>query len=163
MLLTLIKTLATLFLVEMVAGPTRVDTYRVTVSIAHPKTGKMVNYGVFDKLTGGALDSDDTKYNPGGMEPPVSLGGRKTVDNLTVSRLYRLARDHDVVQQLYDSVGKSRMVISKQPLDVDANVYGKPIVYTGKLKRVLTPEVDSESSGAGLLELEMTVDGFPNS
>lgn len=143
------------------AGPTRSDTYLVNVQIAHPTTGRMVNYGTFDKMTGGELSAGATSYRPGGMQPPVSLGGQKTTSNVTVSRLYRLGRDHDVVAQLLASAGKSDMVVTKHPLDIEGNAYGRPIVYRGNLDRVKTPDVDSESSAAGLLELEMVVDGYP--
>lgn len=146
----------------MTGGPTRADTYALNVQIAHPRTGTLIDYGIFDKMSGGEIDSDDNQYKPGAMGPPVSLGGPKSVGNVTVSRLYRLARDHDGVQQLIDAAGKSRMVVTKQPLDIDGNAYGRPIVYKGILKRVSPPDVDSESSDAGLIEYEMTVDGFPS-
>lgn len=145
----------------MSGGPTRQDTYRITVLIEDPATGNMLNHGVFDKKSGGDLDSDDTKYYPGGMVDPVSLGGRRTVSNLTVSRLYRLERDHASLQKMYDSVGRSDAVVSVQPLDIQGVVFGKPIVYNCKLKTVTTPEPDSEQSGAGMLQLEFTVTGFP--
>jgi hypothetical protein len=147
----------------MAGGPTRQDTYNVNVQIEHPTSGQMLDYGTWDKMSGGGLSSSATSYRPGGMAPPVSLGGQKVTANVTVSRLYRLGRDHDVVAQLLASVGKSRMVVSKQPLDIEGNVYGRPIVYRGTLDRVTPPEVDSESSTAGLLELEMVVDGYPTS
>ena len=146
-----------------VGGPTRLDTYTLTVRVAHPVNGNMINYGVYDKMTGGGIDSEETRYHPGGMAPPVSLGGRKTVDNVVVSRLYRLARDHANVQQLFDAVGVSRMEVIKQPMDIRGNVYGRPVVYNGTLKRVTLPEPDSEGTGAGLIELEMTVEGYPTS
>jgi hypothetical protein len=147
----------------MAGGPTRQDTYAVNVQIAHPSNGNMINYGVWDKMSGGALSSGAASYNPGGMQPPVSLGGRRTVANVTVSRLYRLGRDHDVVQQLLDGVGKSAVIVTKQPLDIEGNIYGRPIVYKGVLDRVSPPDVDSESSTAGLLEIEMVVEGYPTS
>jgi hypothetical protein len=145
----------------MAGGPTRQDTWRITVQIKHPVTGRFNNYGVWDKLSGGAIDSDETKYNPGGMEDPVSLGGKKTVDNVTLSRLYRLERDHGTLQTLIVAAGKSPVIIAKQPMDIEGNVYGKPLVYRGRLKRVTPPETDSESSGPALVEIEVTVDGFP--
>lgn len=98
-----------------VGGPTRSDTYLVNVQVEHPVSGNMINYGTFDKMTGGELSSGASTYNPGGMAPPVSLGGKKTTANVTVSRLYRLGRDHDVVQQLNDGVGRCRMTVTKQP------------------------------------------------
>lgn len=147
----------------MAGGPTRQDTHRITVYISHPTNGNLINYGVFDKWSGGEVDSEETKYYPGGMVPPVSLGGRRTAGNVTISRLYRLERDHDKIQQLYDSAGRSRAVISRQPLDIDGNIYGRPIVYNATLKKVQAPDLDSEQSGAALLELEFTIDGYPTS
>jgi hypothetical protein len=136
-------------------GGTRQDTWSIHVSVDG------VNLGVFDKWTGGEVDSEEYKYKPGAMAPTVSLGGSKSVGNITVSRLYRLNRDHDRAQWLLNRAGKADGVISRQPLDVDGNAYGKPIVYRGKLKRVNFPEIDSESSNAGLLELEFSTDGYP--
>lgn len=145
----------------MTGGPTRQDTHRITVSIADPKTGKLVSFGVWDKFSGGDLDSDETKYYPGGMVAPISLGGRRTPGNVTVSRLYRLERDHDRMQFLFDSAGKSRMTVSRQPLEIEGKKYGKALIYNGTLKHVSPPDLDSEQSGAALLTLEMTVDGAP--
>lgn len=145
----------------MTGGPTRQDTHRITVSIADPTTGKMSPFGVWDKISGGAVDSDETKYYPGGMAPPVSIGGKKTPGNVTVSRLYRLERDHDRMGFLMAAAGQSQAKVSRQPLDIEGNVYGKAIVYTGTLKSVTPPDLDSEQSGAALLALEISVDGFP--
>lgn len=141
-------------------GPTRQDTYSVHIHIT-PPGGSPLDFGVWDKMSGGEVDSDETKYNPGGMAPPVSLGGRKTTGNVTYSRLYRLVRDHSHAQQFINWVGRARVTISKQPLDVDGNAFGSPIVYHGTLKRVTFPEVDSESSGPGLVEMEVTPEGYP--
>ena len=140
----------------MAGGPTRQDTYRITVSVAG------INTGIWDKMTGGDVDSEENKYAPGGMAPHVSLGGRRTVENITVSRLYRLERDHvDLMQRMIDWVGRAQ-VVAKQPLDIEGNGYGSPLVYQGTLKRVSPPEVDSEASDAGLWEIEVTTDGFPS-
>jgi hypothetical protein len=127
----------------------------------HPVTGRYFNAGVWDKLSGGAIDSDDSKYYPGGMVDPVSLGGRKTVDNVTLSRLFLLERDQGILQTLIVGAGKSRVVISKQAMDIEGNVFGKPLTYNGRLKRITPPEVDSEASAAAMVEMEVTVDGFP--
>jgi len=140
---------------DTTAGPTRQDTARITVEL----DGN--DLGVFDKLTGGAVDSDDNKYYPGGMGAPVSLGGRKTVDNVVVSRLYRLVRDHSHIGKWIDGVGKAKGKITKHPMDINGNVWGNPLVYVGRLKRVTPPEIDSEASGAALVEMEFIIDGFP--
>jgi len=139
------------------AGPTRKDTFRVSVFVE----GMTWTDRIWDKKSGGQVDSDETKYNPGGMQPPVSLGGKKTVENLVVSRLYRHERDHLIVQDLLDKVGKANMSVQQQPLDINGAPFGNPIIWRGTLKRVTPPEHDSESNDAALIELEMTVDGYP--
>jgi hypothetical protein len=137
-------------------GPTRKDTYTI-----HVKVGG-ADLGVFDKMTGGNLDSDEFQYSPGGMVDPISLGGKRKPANFTVSRLYRLARDHNRMQFLLNHVGKGEVIVLKQPMDIDGNVFGDPLVHKGTLKNVQAPEVDSESSDAGLLELEVTPNGPPS-
>lgn len=140
-------------------GVTRADTYDVTVKIQGEKFTTSDN--TFDKMEGGEIDSSETKYAPGNMGEELSLGGKRTVTNVVVRRLYRLARDHRESQRLINLAGKADMSVSKQPLDIDGVPYGKAIVYRGILKKVKFPDHDSESNDAGLLELEMTVDGLP--
>jgi hypothetical protein len=163
MLKVLLKAITSLFLLRMMAGgPTRHDTFLITVQVADPHSGVMIDYGIWDKKTGGAVDSSETKYFPGGMGPPISLGGRRITDNITVERLYRLARDHAHIARLMDSVGHSTMTIAQQPLDIDGNSYGTPIVWTGTLKKCTMPDADSETTAAALVALEMSVEGYPD-
>lgn len=148
----------------MAGGPTRQDTWSVTVQCEDVTVASrpMRNLGVWDKKQGGETDSEEYKYSPGAMAGTVSLGGRKNVGNVTVSRLYRLLRDHaTVLRMLISGAGKARIVIAQQPLDINGNVFGNPIVWNGTLKRVSPPEVDSESSDAALIEIEATVEGEP--
>jgi len=118
-----------------------------------------VNLGTWDVLTGGEIDSDELKYKPGGMAAEVSLGGTITTGQVVVSRLYRLQRDHPRIHWLIARVGKAKVVVNKQPLDPDGNAFGKPLVYKGVLKRVLPPEVDSTSTDAATIEIEVTPHG----
>ncbi len=115
--------------------------------------------GIFDKFEGGEGDSEETKYRPGAMGPEEPLGGQQTRGNFTVSRRYRLERDHPNAGWLDSRRGKGEVTASKQPLDTDGNPYGKPIVYKGKLKAVTLPDHDSESDDAALLALEVTAAG----
>lgn len=135
---------------------TRSDTWAISVSI------NGINWGIFDKKSGGQVDSDTSTYKPGAMAPPIVLGASKTTENVTLERNYRLGRDHDNIQKLYDAVGSGRVVVSQQPLDADGNVYGNPIVYRGILKRVKAPDTDSESDAAAMLELEVQIEGYPH-
>lgn len=115
--------------------------------------------GVFDTFSGGNVDSEETKYRAGGLQPEVALGGSVTVENVTVGRLYQLDRDHNISHWLMSRAGKGRVTITRQPLDVDGNVFGRPHVYTGILKAVTTPDQDSNSSDPSVLELEVSTNG----
>jgi hypothetical protein len=115
--------------------------------------------GTFDKFAGGEVDSEETRYRPGAMGAPISLGGAVTVNNVTISRLFDLNRDGGIVHWLISRAGKGKVTINKQPLDVDGNAFGRPLVYTGMLKQITSPEHDSESSDAALIELEVVPAG----
>ena len=132
----------------------RQDQYAVSVIFDGENTG------IWDKMTGGSTDSDDNKYRPGGMAPSVSLGGNSEIDDIGVSRLYDLDRDHNgLVKRLLAATGRARITVIKQPLDGEDNPFGEPLVYSGTLKGVSPPEVDSESSDPALLEITVVVDG----
>jgi len=143
---------------------TRQDTWNVTVSVEDVTNPNrpLMPLGTWDKKSGGAVDSEEYKYNPGAMAEAVSLGGRKNVENIVVSRLYRLVRDHEnLSRRMIAGVGKARAVVSQHPLDIDGHAFGRPIVWSGTLKRWTPPEVDSESSDAALVEMEITPEGQP--
>ena len=93
------------------------------------------------------------------MAPPVSLGGAVTMGNVTVSRLYVLDRDHPVIHQLLAGVGIDGVQVTKQPLDVNKVPYGRPLIYTGKIKTVTPPEHDSTSSDPALIDIEFVPTG----
>lgn len=134
---------------------TRQDTWTIRVNL------NGVPLGIWDKKTGGELDSDELKYHPGGMVPPISLGGKKTVGNITLTREYDRRDDHDKINTLLNAVGRGDVTVSQRPMDFDGNEYGRPIIYKGTLKRVNLPDVDSEGTGASLYEMEVTVAGYP--
>lgn len=133
----------------------REDQYNVTVSVT--RIGQPVrDFGTFDTFDGGDVDSEETKYHPGGLADQVSLGGRRTVNNVTVGRLFTLDRDLQHMGWLFDGVGKADVVVTKQSIDVDGNASGAPLVYSGKLKSVTPPSHDSESSDAARWEMEIS-------
>lgn len=144
---------------------TRQDTFLVNLRVEHPHNlGHFIDYGIWDTKSGGEIDSEERLYYPGGMQPPYSLGGRVNPGQVTLSRNYRLGRDHDGIQQLIDAVGRSRIIVSVQPMDRYKNRYGRPIVWTGTLKTVTLPEHNSEStSDPGMIELVCTIDKPPTS
>jgi|SRR5262245_30577241 len=134
---------------------TRQDTFVVRLIVQGN------SFGIWDKKTGGELDSDEVKYYPGGMNKVVSLGGRLTPGNITLQRLYDRVDDHDRINTLLNTVGKGNITVSQRPMDLNGQPYGKTIYWTGRLKRVLVPDVDSEATSAALIEVEISTDGIP--
>jgi hypothetical protein len=132
----------------------RQDQYNVVVSVTF--RGETRALGTFDQLSGGEVDSEETKFTPGNLGQQISLGGRRAVGNVTVARLYDMLRDHPNMGWLMAGVGKADVVVTKIALDVDGNAYASPIVYTGKLKQLNMPEHDSESNDAALFEMEIS-------
>jgi hypothetical protein len=139
--------------------PTRQDTARVTLKVQNPSNGNWVDYGVWDKKTGGEVDSEDYKYKPGGMVDQISLGGTKTTGDVTLTRLYQ--HNNLKTQALISWVGRAECIVAHHILDVDGNTFGAPIVYRGKLKTLTPPEVDSESTDPAFIELVISPNSPP--
>lgn len=136
----------------------REDQYNVTVAVSRNIAGAVatMQLGTFDKMSGGEVDSEESKYRPGGMAEQISLGGYVNVGNVTVSRLYDLVRDYPNVGWILNGVGNADVTVTKQSLDVDGNTYGKPLVYSGKLKTWTPPDHDSMSADPALFEFEIS-------
>ena len=113
----------------------------------------------WDVLTGGESDTDELTYKPGGMGATISLGGSVTIGQLVVSRYYDQPRDDAQLHWLLSRVGKGQVKLTKTALDANGNPWGKALVYTGTLKRVTPPEVDSTSTDAATIEMEITPAG----
>lgn len=132
----------------------REDQFNVTVTVS--RGGTTLDLGTFDSFDGGEIDSEETNYFPGGLAAKITLGGRRSVSNFTVGRLYDLIRDHPRMGWLAAGVGKADVTATKTSIDVDGNAYDKPLVYKGKLKQLTPPGHDSESSDAATWEMEVS-------
>jgi hypothetical protein len=142
---------------------TRQDTFTVGLMIEDPaKPGQWIDWGVWDTKTGGDLDSEDRLYYPGAMMPPYSLGGRISPQAITLTRNYRIQRDHYHLQKLLDGVGKSNCQVQQFAMDKYGLTHAPAIVWTGTLKTVTPPEHNSESSSdPAMISVVITVDSSP--
>lgn len=131
----------------------RNDQYANTVSVDG------IPLGIWDTLAGGGVTAGETKYKPGGMVPQVSLGGSKVTENVTLTRLYELQRDHELCRQLMGRTGRAQVVVSRQPLDPDAMPYGRPFVYTGILMEIHPGDTDSKSEDANVWTMVVSTSG----
>lgn len=132
----------------------REDQNACTVSVSYG--GQTRDLGIFDAFSGGEIDSSEKKFNPGGMQQTISLGGKKTVGNVTVKRLYDLTRDHPIMGWLAGGVGKAEITAVKASMTVDSVAVPRPLVYQGKLKTLTPPDHDSESDDAAMWEMEIS-------
>lgn len=132
-------------------GPTgaRVDHFRVTMTLA----GR--DLGIWDTKEGGESDSEETRYRPGGL-PEESLGGADTVTQITCSRMFRRGRDDQQIAFMRSQVGSGTAIVKVLNSDADGNPIGTGETYTGVLKRVGPPQVDSNSSDVAMIEVEIT-------
>lgn len=142
--------------IDLPTEGSRQDQFAITLEVGG------VEWGFWDKKTGGELDSDEVKYYPGATDQSVTLGGRVTPGNVTLQRLYDRRDDHPRIGSLLGAVGKQPAKVTQRPLDKNGTPFGKRVVWLGTLKRVLIPDVDSEATGAALLEVEITVAGSPD-
>jgi hypothetical protein len=114
--------------------------------------------GVWDKKEGGEVDSSEKKYYPGGMEDPVSLGGKQEHQPLKLTRLFSLSRDLPAVKGWMALAGQGTPVVgTEQFLDPRKNVVGEGFTYVGTLKKVALPPHDSESDDEAMVEIEVTI------
>jgi hypothetical protein len=134
-------------------SPTREDTWLITVTVDG------LSLGTFDTASGGEVDSEESKYKPGGMQPEISLGGTRSIGNLTVGRYLDTLRDWPQIKWLAGRVGQGRGTIGLTPLSANGDAAGEPLVYNGTLKTVTRPDLDSTGTDAAVLELEFTCDG----
>lgn len=114
--------------------------------------------GTWDTMAGGETDSTETRHHPGAMGPEEALGGPRTVSTVVVTRAYQQGRDGALRHQLRHKAGKARCRVKKQPLDEDGHPQGAPEVFSGILKRIASPEPDSDSGDPAMIEVEMTPD-----
>jgi hypothetical protein len=132
--------------------PERQDTWLVTAVLE----GR--DLGIFDSTDGGDLDSDENKYPLGGMLGEISLGGHKSVGELTIVRYYDFARDHPMVGFYNYHTGVGRGQVGFTPLDFRGIPRGAPFLYVGTLKTFVLPTVDNTSQDAATMELHWTIE-----
>jgi hypothetical protein len=113
--------------------------------------------GVFDSRSGGGVTAEVNKRRSGGMGPIKSYRALPDYEDVTVSRVFELARDLELYRTLQTRVGKADMVVTEQRLDVDGIPFGRPRNWVGVLQGLTPPEHDSESTEPVMFELTAQV------
>lgn len=113
--------------------------------------------GTFDTRTGGAAEGVVTKRRSGGMGPIKQFSGLPDYGDVTVTRTYELARDHDLFRWLLTRAGKASASVADYVLDENGQRFGRPTTFSGKLLTVAGPDADSESAEVNMLTLTMQI------
>jgi hypothetical protein len=140
-----------------ITGTASVRQNEITVSVTYQ--GATRDLGIFDTWEGANVTADNTKHRRGGMGPQVAIGGPVTIEDLTVSRDYDLARDNPNSHWLSDGVGRAFVVATKHYKDTNGTNYGVPIIITGILIGYNEPNADSDSGDVAMLELVINPNG----
>lgn len=132
----------------------RQDQFQVHLSINN------VDYGEWDKCTGGESQANEIKYRPGGMQPEISLGGTVSVSDVVVERLYDISKDGANLAAYLAANGRAVATVSRQPLDLNGNIAGEPMTWTGIVKNVKLPDADGENNAAALISITVSPNGL---
>jgi hypothetical protein len=104
------------------------------------------NLGVFDMFSGGNVTATPPKNRPGGMGPELTYVGLPVYSDVVLTRVYEETRDHVLIGQLHAVVGEVYATVALQPLDDNANPFGSPRTYYGRLAAIDDGTTDSNSA-----------------
>lgn len=129
----------------------REDTWLVVFNVGG------VDMGTWDTFDGGETDSEELVFRPGGMDTQISLGGRQTNGNVTITR------HHDdwiagLIKWLRQQCGRTRVTIGRVPLNPAGGQSGPVEWLGGTLKTCTPPTHDSMGNNASMVSCECTID-----
>jgi len=116
-----------------------------------------INYGVWDKRSGGEAVAKELKYRPGGMGNEVAYTTLPSPTTVTVSRVMENDRDWEFFRNIAQVAGRLGASVSEQPLDNDGNPWGNPVVYSGIYLGVKQGNVDWTSDNPRMIEIDVSV------
>lgn len=120
--------------------------------------GMTLDLGVFDTFTGGAKKGETVKHRAGNMGDSEAVGGVSSRDDFTVSRRYRLERDHPNRKKLDALVNIGRVTCVRQKLNPDKTPFGDPDTYTGIMSGFVMPDHDSDEVAKAMFSIEVNAD-----
>lgn len=106
--------------------------------------------GPWRTFTGGALTMEPTKIKPGHMLPGEAIPNPATVEDITASANYDLAKWHELIPGLRAAMAQgARVSATRLFLDHRQRVFGRGDTYTGIITRVEPHEYDTDSDDSG--------------
>lgn len=135
----------------------RVDLFNTTLEVTG-SDGTKQRYSI-DKKSPTKIKAQDKKYRPSnGLENELSLGGPRSNENVTLTRLYdKEARTGETttidesLHWLFAQAGRAHVSVIQQPIDENGHNFGQSIITNGKLIEVEGPESDSNADKEALV------------
>jgi hypothetical protein len=121
-----------------------------------------VDYGIFDKFTGGDVSAAVNKHRPGGMGPEITYLSLATYSDVTITKVYETQKDHARIASLHTAVGNQLATVTLQPLDDQGAPWGTPRTYQGRITAVKDGGTDSNSNAARMFEVDLAVETVTN-
>lgn len=95
---------------------------------------------------GGKAGESREEYDGGRLDPDVVPSRRPTLDRITLTAVFKPARDMPLINGLLQGVALYRGTIWVQAKDVQMNDYGDPLQYLGCLLEAVNPP-ESDATG----------------
>lgn len=114
--------------------------------------------GYWSKVNAVSKKAEATKTFDGGAKNPEILTAPAQVEDITVQRPFRPGRDAALLPNLLSQVGSWYTSVSESYTDANLVPQGQPVVSTGYLTGVETPEVDAGSGEPMMLQLTFSID-----
>ena len=133
---------------------------QVTLSVDYGSG--MTAVGVWDTFEGGGIRAPSRTYRPGGSQAAVLTVGFSTVEDITLTRGYRVSRDPLVERDLMKAIGQP-CTVTKVMLDASKSTLpDTQRVFSGRLLSVSTPRARSDGGDeVAMLAVTIGVEGDP--
>jgi hypothetical protein len=106
--------------------------------------------GMWATYEGGALEADDQKTRPGGMQRQIAIGGPTSRNDVTITTQFTDAMAA-IAQNFENRSGRGSLQVIVTYLDMDGNTTAFRFTRTGIVKSVQIPDVDVNSGDVAFL------------
>lgn len=137
------------------------DQFLIQVGVdipSFPDLGFKAGVGwVWARMSGAEVASETSSVRPGGMDPAVVIGSRRTTGDITLSKPLEKGDTARIVA-MAPKVGRARVTVLRTLLDPDGYPFGTQLQFHGVLKGITHPEVDADSTDAATWSITVTPD-----
>jgi len=120
-----------------------------------------VDYGNFDKFSGGDAVASVSKFRPAGMGPERTYLALPVFANITLTKAF-VQTDYAIQNTLRNLVGAAQATVKITPLNDAGKPWGTPRTYTGRIEAVKDGNTDSTSNAVRTWMVDVVVETVAN-